>query len=453
MTSILSGLSFLQQSLATQQYGLSVTQKNIANANDPSYSREELVFSGDRSEWSRSNVPGVTIQAFRQRFLDCSISQEMQAMGKSNVASEALQQIDALFGGSGDSLQTTLSDFFNSFSALSSTTEDPTLRQDVLSKAAALTTEFRRLYAGVQKVQISENQSLTDSVAQANSFCDQIAALNTKIQIAQAAKTEDEYTLRDSRQSLVEELSSLMDLSYYETESGSITVTTRQGEPLVCNGESYEMKLASSSSGFPGISLDGADITDAIESGKIGGLLDMRDNKIGGYLSALDDLASAVISSVNSQHALGSDLDGATGGDFFTAASGPGTARDIAVAVTDPRKIAAAGSGMDAGNNDNAKLLAALGDAKICSSATMTATQFYGDLVYRIGADESEAADSVSTQESLLTQLKNQRDSCTGVNLDDEAINIIKYQKAYQASARYANILNDLSDEILQLLR
>jgi flagellar hook-associated protein 1 len=459
MPSILSGFDTVQQALAAQQFGLSITQKNVANANNPNYTRQDVVYTGDETEWVRSGVRGVTLQATRDRFLDHSISQELQSLAEYNVESDALRQIDSILNGSGEGLQQAISDFFNSFASLSSSPEDLTLRQGVLSSAEDLSREFQRLYGSIQQVQTSQNHALSTAVEEINSITAQIAQLNVKVREAQGARSEEEFTFRDSRQQLVENLSSLMGLSYYETESGAITVTTRQGGVLVCEDQSYDMEVSSASGGaFQGVFLDGAEITNSIESGKLGGLIDLRDNKIAGYLSALDEFAAGIISRVNEQHAQGVDLDGGAGGDFFVPftplapGSTTGAARTMAVSITDPRQVAAAGPGTGAGNNANARLLAAIADERLFNSATASASQFYSALIYQIGTDERTADENATTQNSVLGQLKNQRDAFLGVNLDEEAISIIKYQKAYQASARYANVLDLLSEEILNLL-
>jgi flagellar hook-associated protein 1 len=459
MPSILSGFDTVQQALAAQQFALSITQKNISNANKPGYTRENIIYTGDETEWARSGVPGISLRAVRDRYVDYGISRELQSMAEYSVESDALQQIDGIFNGSGAGLQKALSDFFNSFNALSAAPENLTLRQKVLSSANALTLEFRRLYGSIQQVQTSQDRALSDAVKDVNSITAQIADLNKQIRAAQGAHSADEFTLRDSRQQLLEQLSGLVDLSYYETESGAITVTTRQGAPLVVEDQSKKLELSSSGTGaFQSVLLEGVDITSFLESGKIGGLIELRDNKITGYLSALDDLAATIISRVNEQHALGSDLDGAPGGDFFSPfiqpspGSNAGAARTMTTAISDPRQIAAAAVGAEAGNNANAKLLAAINDEKLFSSLTTTAGEFYSGLVYGIGTDEKTAQENAATQESILTQLQNQRDAFSGVNLDEEAVSIIKYQKAYQASARFANVLDALSSEILQFL-
>jgi flagellar hook-associated protein 1 len=451
MPSILDGLNSVQQGLATQQFALSITQRNVAKANDPSYTREDVIYTGDENEWARSGVAGVSLKAVRDRFLDYSISRETQLYSQNSVESDALQQIDALFNGSGQDLQQALSDFFNSFASLTSDPQDLTLRQKVLTSANALTTEFHRLYAGIQNVRTSEDRALTSTVDDVNAITAQIADLNKKIQTAQGARSEDEFTLRDSRQQLIEQLSGLTDLSYYETESGSITVTTRQGAALVIGDQVHALSLAPSGTGVSqGVFLDGVEITASLQSGKLGGLIDIRDNKTAGYLTSLDNLAATIISSVNTQHVKGSDLRGNPGNSFFVPFAQPapgsnaGAAASMTVALTDPRDIAAAAANTAVGNNDNAKLLAAIGN--------QTLFQSYSDLVYTIGSDEKTADDNVSTQKSILDQLKNQRDSSSGVNMDEEAVNLVKFQKAYQAIARFANVLDSLSNEILNLL-
>ncbi len=459
MPSILSGFDSVTQALAAQQFALSISQRNVANANDPNYTRQNAIFSED-AENSVAGISGVILQASRDRYLDCSISQELQSLGESNVTYSALQQIDSILGkNSGENLQQALTDFFDSFSSLSTAPQDMVLRQQVLSNASALAGEFRRIYSAVQQVQSAQDRAVAYAVDSINSITTQIADLNTQIAVAQAAHAETESTLRDNRQKMLEKLSDLMDISYYEVESGSVTVTTKDGGLMVAGDQFIPLAATRlESEAFLRVGLGGADITPSLESGQLGGLIKLRDSILAGYLGALDEMAATVISRVNEQHAAGSDFYGAAGADFFTPftqiipGSNMGCARTMSVALTDPEQIAAAASGGGVGDNTNAQLLADIADEALFSSSTETIHQYYARLIYQIGSQEAAAQESVETQTSLLEQLKNQRDAKSGVNLDEEAVNIIKYQKAYQASARYANILDSLSEEIIQLL-
>jgi flagellar hook-associated protein 1 len=452
MTSILSGLESVKQALAGQQFALSVTQRNVANASNESYTREDAVFA----DVTASGGAPVSIQAYRDRYLDFSIGQEMQSLEKQQAQSSALSQIDAIFNeNSGQGLQEALSNFFNSFSSLAATPEDLTLRQQVLSKATALTSEFHRLCAGMQRVQYSVNNSVASTVDEINSITSKIAALNK--QIPGAVGSENGFALCDERQKLLENLSGLIDTSYYETESGSITVITGQGGLLVAGKDSYALESSPmSGSGFQGVQLGGVDITSTLQSGKLAGLIEARD-QVTGYLTSLDDMAATIATRVNEQHAAGSDLDGIAGTDLFSyttvsVASNSGAARSISVAISDPRKVAVAGSSGGPGNNDNSKLLFAIKDEALFTSSTETANQFYARLIYHVGSDEQSAAEAVTTQKSILEQLKNQRDAVSGVNLNEEAVNLIKYQQAYQASAKFASVLDTLSTDILNLI-
>jgi flagellar hook-associated protein 1 len=460
MASILGSIDSAQKAMTAQQFALSITQRNVANVNNPSYTRQEVSFSSDYSEQPLYGVPGAALQSSRNRYLDYSISNEQSTLGQSSVEQEALKQIDAVMNGlDSGGLQESLSNFFNSFNSLSSNPVDLGLRQQVLTNANVLSSKFRQIEGELQQVQTSQDQEVKNAVNEANSITARIAELNKKVAIAKTTGSEDELTLRDDRQQLIEDLSNIIDASYFETESGSITVTTKQGNALVLEDKSFNLKLEPmADSDFQGITLSGEDITANLESGTLGGLLKMRDETISGYLNSLDDLAAGIISGVNTVHAMGTDLDGFSGGDFFVPfvqvvpGSNSGAASSISVALTDPRGIAAAAAGGDAGNNENAKLLAAVGTEKLFSDNTETAAELYAGLIFQVGADEKEANENVTTQNNLLEQLTNQRSAASGVSLDEEALNLIKYQRAYQASARYVSVLDSLCNDILQML-
>jgi flagellar hook-associated protein 1 len=456
MTSIFSGFGSITQTLTAQQYAMSITQRNVANANNESYTREDAIFT-DAPE---NNSTTVMLRALRNRYIDSSISRETQSLGEQQVTSDALRQVDAAMNESGgQSLQTALSDFFNSFNSLAATPEDLTLRQQVLNKATALTTEFHRLYGALRQVQTSANEEVGTTIDEVNGIASQIAALNERIGSASAAGSDDAFSLRDKRQQLIEQLSGLIDISFYETESGSISVTTRQGGALVVGNQAHALSRSTlPGSSFSGVQLDGIEIASTLQSGKLAGLLKVRDGQIAGYLDDLDDLAAAIISSVNIQHALGLDLDSQPGGDFFepfvqtSGGSNAGAAQSIGVALSDGRKIAASVSGSIGDGANAAALYGIQNDGTLLASSTKTIGQFYAGLLYKIGSDEQNAAGEVTTQTNILNQLKNQRAAESGVNMDEEAANLIKYQKTYQASARFMSVLNTLCDDILNLI-
>ncbi len=465
MSSLFAGLHIGERALQAQQFALETTQRNITNANTPYYSRQRVNFiPGDPIGFGAvapgGGVISVSADAFRDRFIDYRVTQELQPQGENDAVVAALDQVDALLNeNGGHGLQEALSSFFASFSSLSNAPEDQSLRRQVLAGGQELAHEFNRVYEGLQGVQTSNDRAVADTVSEINSTASAIAELNSRIAQARGLDSNEEYALRDQRQEMLDKLAGLVDVSYWETESGAVTLTTAGGAILVAGDSSYKMTAATQpGSSYLQVVVGGENITSDISSGKLGGLIKVRDSMIPEYLARLDDMAASLIDSVNTQHALGADLTGQQGGNFFTSftplnpGSNSGAARSISVAITDPAKIAAAGLTDGPGSNANARLLAGIGDSNIVGGGTATLEQYYSDLVFTVGSQASTAKAASETQRNILLQLQNQRDSISGVNLDEEAVNIIKYQKAYEASARYITVLNGLIEEVLGIL-
>ena len=469
MAGILDGLNTAKLALSAQQYAMSVTQRNAVNVNNPNYTRQDVLFKDltVTSSWASAVVPGVELSAARNNYLDKSIGYELPELGESLVKYNALLEIDAILRGtSGGGLGTSINKFFNSFTELSSSPTDSALRWQTLSTAQTMVQDFNRLYNDIQRVQTSASQHMDKSVEDVNNLTGRIADLNGRIKLAHnAGQLENELGLRDERRQYIEELENKINLLYFETESGSITITTTQGEALVLEDRNSKIKAdVALGNGFFGISLNGQDITATITSGEIGGYLQVRDALIPGYLKTLDEMAAGIITKVNAVHGNGYDLDGAAGGKFLESATFDASlgaditavARDIKVVLSDPRKVAAAGdngsgASKGVGDNTNAKALAAIGVGELVPGSTVG--EMYASMVYKVGSDQLAAKESGEKQQNVLNQLYGQRDSISGVSFNEEAINLIKYQRAYQASASIVSVLNSLSAELLNLLR
>ncbi|MDR0311580.1 MAG: flagellar hook-associated protein FlgK [Acidobacteriota bacterium] len=477
MASILDGLNIAKLSLSAQQYAMNVSQRNTVNANNYNYTRQDVLFTDltVTENWSTSGVPGVNLSATRNRYLDQSISYGYSSLTENIVKYNALYEIDAILQAvSGGGLGSSIDAFFNSFTELSSNPTDSALRWQVLSSAQTMTEDFKRIYESIQSVQASLNRKVEDGVNDINTLTSKIADLNGRIEAAQKqSQKETEYALRDERQQYIEELTGKANFLYFETESGSVTVTTTKGDALVLGNKSTKLVLGNmTDSHFSGIYLGNNsnpdnDITSTITSGEIGGYLQMRDTLIPGYLKTLDNMAADIVNRVNDVHSQGVYFDGAgaeqPGDNFFIfsplttpPASNPNAdaARTMRVVIDDPSKIAAASVGMGVGDNGNAKKLAGIASEKsFGNNNTETIGEAYASLVYKVGSDQRTAKEAGENQQRVLTQLLGQRDASSGVSFNEEAINLIKYQRAYQASSRIVSILNDLSIEVLNFVR
>jgi flagellar hook-associated protein 1 FlgK len=185
-------------------------------------------------------------------------------------------------------------------------------------------------------------------------------------------------------------------------------------------------------------------------------LIRARDALLAGYRDQLDTLANGLITAVNGLHQAGVDLNGDDGLPLFTGS----TAGDIAVNPAiqqDPDTLAAAKRESDAtyaaGDNRNALDIAALQTASLTlGGSTRTLDEYYGQLVSQIGTDAQRAEQDVAYQGAILEQLNNRRDAISGVSIDEEMTNLIKFQQAYSAAARLITQVDDMMRTILEMV-
>jgi flagellar hook-associated protein 1 FlgK len=217
-------------------------------------------------------------------------------------------------------------------------------------------------------------------------------------------------------------------------------------------------------------------VTALIREGEMGANLDLRDNVLSGYQRRLDQLAAGIVSNVNLLHRAGFALDGVTTGiDFFQGAIANGAnglpptvlpgnfyagmvnAWSVnAAVVTNPSLIAAADAAGAPGNNSNARAIANLQtqvntvdtDGNGVGDAGSFST-YVGSLVNTIGTDAQGYRVQSTNYDNLINALQMQRDRISGVDLDEEAANLMAYQRGYQAAARYVNVLNQLTDQLV----
>ena len=196
----------------------------------------------------------------------------------------------------------------------------------------------------------------------------------------------------------------------------------------------------------------GADITGIINAGRIGGLLEVRDQQIPAILADLDALAVALAENFNTGNAAGFDLSGNPGGDFFLPppAGGVGAAMVFAVALSDPAQIAASSYGAS-GSNGNLLNLVDLRDQNIVNG--QRPDDFYSNLISRLGNDIAGASFELEAEGLVLRQLRNQRSNISGVSLDEEAANLIRFQRAFEASARVISVVDELTELAINLGR
>ena len=414
-------------SLIANQLALSVASNNIANANDTDFTRQRLLTTpagpdgGTFGIGMGINVIGV--DAIRNALIETRLRQENSAKSGADTLANGLQGIENVFNDTNnDGLLKKITDFFNSFQTLSQDPASLNSREQLKITANAMINALHSSYQDLKQVQTDADKAITADVGQINILTKQIASVTQQINLAEANGPAPD--LRDRRSALVKQLSSYIDVN--ELESGhDYQLTTKNNHLLVLNNTSKDLTTS--------------DVDSNIGDGSIKAELDMRDTYVPKYVSALDQLAYEIQNHVNTIHSAGYDLDGNTSINFFAPlASATDASRLIALdpaVAGDNRKIAGTAA-MQLGN--------LLHDPVFTGGSL---TDQYGTLIYTVGSDVASAQSSMNEHDQLLAQLQNRRQSISGVSIDEESIQILQFQRSYQASARMLKAV----DELLQV--
>jgi flagellar hook-associated protein 1 FlgK len=344
---------------------------------------------------------------------------------------------------------TALNTFFSSLSSLAANPSDPATRQGVMAAASGLAGAFNSAAGQMSSLSSSLDQEAAGDVSQVNALTSTIASLNG--QIGSLSPNSDAGTLEDQRQQAIAQLSQLVGLDQISNEGNGITLTTADGAVLVAGNQSFAMKT-SQIGGTTHIlaGINGQDVTSTLTGGDLGGVLQARDQQLPSYASSLDSLAYNLGTQVNTVNEGGLDASGNPAGALFTFASGQsGAAASMTVATTNSDAVAAAGVGEGSAGNTNATALANLATASVAGG--QNASTFFASFLSQVGSDASAATTNNGAQQATLTQLTTQRDSLSGVSLDEEAANLTQFQRSYQAASQVFNIANTIMASAINL--
>ncbi len=462
MTNIYGILNTGRTALLAQRKGVDVAGHNISNVNTPGFSRQRVNLETNTP--TSLSPPGqlgtgvrtAEIQRIYDRFLGDQINRETTDMERWDSQKNALERVEMIFNESSEyGLSSAMSEFWNSWHDLANNPEDQPQRTVVVEKAESLTNRFQKIYRDLMQVQDGLDRNIEANVQDINLMSEQVAHLNMKIfSIENLGDNANDY--RDKRDLIIKEISSIIDITSFEDPDGKMTVLAGNGRPLVENVYSWDLATRiNPSTGFKDVlwvNGDSVDITNHITGGQIKGSLEVRDVEIPKYFNALDSLAGNIITELNTLHANGFGLDGSSANDFFNGT----TAYDIRVNPSisaDLNKIAAASvlTGIP-GDNTNAIAILNLQHGLIMSGGTTTFDDYYNSLVSNIGSDVQEAERTFDHQDEIVTYLVNTRETISGVSLDEEMINLIKFQNAYDSAAKLISVVDELLTTVLNMV-
>ena len=464
MSDIYGIMSLAGQALMTQQQAISVTSHNIANVNTPGYSRQRLNMTANPPLETAigqmgTGASGDGIERVYDRYLNAQINNESQELGKWEAHKDAVEMLEVVFNESGQSgLNHAMGKFWDAWQDLTNNPSGITERQILVSAGQVLANTFNKLDLDLNRSQQNLDLAVQGTVAEINRLSEQIADLNAKITSSEAGSlSANDY--RDQRELVLKELSELIDINTFEDGNGAFSVLVANGRPLVSANDfwqlSTELDVASGLHDVVWVDDVGNtnDITNDISSGKLKGLLDVRDVVIPDYLTRLDTLAGTLRADLNLLHQGGFDLNGVAGEEFLI---GTGTAADLEVnpnIVGDLDLIAAASDALTfPGDNRNAIEIVELQHRLMMSGNTATYNDYFTSVIRDVGNEVLKSDSYYHHQSDMMAQLENQRESVSGVSLDEEMINLIKFQNAYTAAAKMISAADEMMQTVLQIL-
>ena len=461
--------------LKINQIAMEVASENIANVNTPGYSRQRVLLE-TAPPTNHNGFPlgtGVKISTV-ERYYDALLQKQLlnagATSGYNNANLQLLQQVEpALNELVYDGLGTSINNFFNSWQDLTLNPSGTAERQAVLSKAEIMTDQFHYVSRTLTTAMVTQDESLASQTSAINKQLKDIAYLNGQIKTTELIQG-NANEMRDQRDYLIRQLGENVAISFVENADGTTDISysdATAGSPFaLVTGSTVINEFDSSTTvgTLPDpantpkhvIQLNptgaGASVTIAPVTGKLGATLVTRDTTLQGYLNDLDAIANKLVTDINGLHVsavpLTYDNTGAAGAEFFAVAGTTAATilLDVNVKGLPDRIAAASGATFYKGDNSNALAIAQL-------NATNGYSMDYKALVAKVGQDVQSAKTVVAQDAAFMKQLVTLRDSNSGVSLDEELTDLIKFQRSYQASAKLITTATDMMDIAIGLVR
>lgn len=424
----LQGLQTALSGLLADQQAMDVTGHNIANANTEGYSRQTAVLetappvvlpalSAITGEGAQLGT-GVTVATYsriRNSYLDAQYRTQNSALSGASTQAEELQQAQAAFNEpSAGALASRLSAFWSAWNSLADSPTSEAAKQGVVAAGRQLASELNQLSSALSTISAQAGEQYaarTGPSGEVQDYATQVAQLNGQIRLAEQAGQQPNDML-DRRDLLLDKLSSLANVTVTKQPDGTDTVTFGDAaKPLV-----------------EGTTVNWPQTLTSAAGGQLGALLSLTGptGALASYRTGLDNVAATIASTVNALH---------TSTPFFSGT----TAATIAVAVA-PAEVQTS-STANPGGNDVALAIAGLRGG--------SADQAYSSLIERVGSDVQGASDEQANLQTTLTAIGDQRQSVSGVSLDEEMTNLISFQRAYQASARTLTAMDSMLETLI----
>lgn len=458
MGGLLSALNAGKTGLFTNQKGIEVTGNNITNVNTEGYSRQRIITSPlptlDLNGFFVGHGVAVTaITREHDAFLERQLQDKNASLGEETGKANPLVELEGIFNIGEQNLGTEIDKFFDSWQELAANPGGSIEREAVIQRGIILSNTFQSTAKNLDTINNNVITGIIAKVGQINQKLAEVADLNQQISGIEATGLTAN-SLRDRRDVLLQDLAYSLGTKNYEDNSSMVTVQLPGGLSLVQSSQPMTLQADNASGVLTLKLIDGTSTLNLSTNnlgGELKGMYQVSNQTIGTLRDNLDKLAFTLSNEVNTQHNLGVGLDGNTY-DFFTPLAVQANAsRNISVNITNSNHVAA-GTTSAPGDNRNAQAITALGDASLINGND-TFVGFYGRITAALGLEVNQNRLTLKGTEDTLNQLKNLREGKVGVSLEEEMINLIQYQRGFEASAKILSTIDEMMVSVLQIKR
>ncbi|NPA04089.1 MAG: flagellar hook-associated protein FlgK [Epsilonproteobacteria bacterium] len=461
--SLLNVLAINSQALSSFQKGIDITNRNILNVNNKSYAREIPLFS---------ELPqaGTTIteakRIFDQRYFDRYLS-ENQKLAYYEELSSSLGVVENIFNDlQGGGFKEDLDQYYEAINDIIAEPDNIAARETFMEQSEVLVAKIKNSYQSLIDEKENLSLSIDGEVDEVNTLTQQLAKLNKAISTQPPISVSDEEkynSLLDERDKLLKELSSHLDMQVRYQDNGTVDVYSAKGHALVVFDRNFELSTSKEAVELQNgltiyktnVSINGVDLTNEFSKGSLGAKLETEEI-INSTISKLNDFTISFADENNKIHKQGYGLDDTTDKLLFNN----GTLDDdtninvsnIGFNLQEPEQFAASSVEGEDSNNENAKLLYNLKDSEISTLDNKTFTDYYIEMVSAI-SNQKSFADSMALESSQIVEtLDRKLQEISGVNLDEELVQLTQLQTSYEAAARVLNVTNELLDTIMGIV-
>ena len=466
MSGLFTTLHSSVKALNAHSRAIETAGKNLANVNNTSYARQRVVY-GDRGTVQTPDgaqslgLEALGVQQLRDQLLDRQLMREVSLLASFEAEQAAYERAEASLGqnidrtnkttSSGSNASTggmaaALNDFFNAFQSLASRPTDSGERQTLLQKAQILVDRFVQTDARLAQVQTDLDAKIEQDVGTANTLLTTIADLNSQIGRIEIGNPGTAIDLRDQRQAKLEELAKLLPVEVRNSTDGQVQVVLK-------DAANADIVLVDRADVTGAVSFTGSGLTAgspatavSFSSGSIYGSLNARDGGVQALRTSLDQLASQLVTAVNAAY----NPSATAGADFFTATGTAAGTISLRSGLTAAGISAGTGA---AGDNSIALAVAAVASQQFSTasgdSIDGTLSGHFATAVSTLGQSLASAQSRAEDQENIKNLVLNRRDTVSGVSLDEEMADLVRFQRAFQASSRVFSIVDDLLDTVV----